>query len=188
MKTKTTPYLLLFCLIISCFLILGCTTRDIKDHEKEFLITVNELEEYGVVIDDPSEAESFQVKRNLDGSTEIEYEYDSENDSSNADILWLKSEAEVLGSVELASTAFEDRISAYKIGAFLGNSEVEIIENPELFTLGNENYSAYFEKDGKKLGNLLVTRKGDTVFSLLMIGFYFDEPELLHELMSPKLR
>jgi hypothetical protein len=181
MKTKMALSVLLVSLVV------GCSSREIQDEERELLVTVRDLEVYGVVTDDPTNGESFLVKRNLDGSTEIEYEYDSEKDSSNVDTLWLKSEAEVLETDELASTAFDDRISAYKIGAFLASSEAEISEDPELFTLGDESYSAYFEKGGSKLGNVLVIRKGNTVFSLLITGLYFDDPQLLHDLMSPKL-
>ena len=131
--------------------------------------------------------ESTQVKINLDGSTEIEYEYDSEDDPGSTEYLWLISEAEINESAQLASTAFSDRVLAYKSGLLISMSGVEFVEDSRLFSLGEENYIAYMEKDGIKLGNVLVTRKDNIVFSLLLGGLYFDERELLEELMAPKL-
>jgi len=187
MKTKKTLSILLISLVGFCLVVLGCSSREIRDEEKTLLVTIRDLEEFGVVTNDQTNGETYLVKRNLDGSTEIEYEYDSERDSVNTNYLWLKSEAEVNETVELANSAFDDRISAYKLGASLGSGELEIIEDPKLFTLGDESFSAFFEKDGIKLGNVLVIRKDNIVFSLLLTGIYFDDPQLLHNLMSPKL-
>jgi len=185
MKMKMSVRVAAVSLVVLCLAIVGCSSREIQDDEREFLVIVRDLEAFGVVLDDPNDGELFQVKTNFDGSVEIEYEYDSENDPSNTDILWLISEAEINKTDELASTAFGDRISAYKIGSSIAGAEFS--EDPKLFTLGDENYSAYMMKDDTKIGNVLVIRKGNTIFSLLIGGVYFDDPQLLHELMSPKL-
>ncbi|MBN1317369.1 MAG: hypothetical protein JXA42_17945 [Anaerolineales bacterium] len=180
--------LMVMCQVVICLVFVACSTKEIKEEEKALLVTIRDLEGYGVIVKYPAKGESFQVKTNLGDSTEIEYEYDSEKDPESTENLWIKSEAEILDNDELASTEFDDRISAYKLGAFLGNSDVEIREDPELFSLGDENFSAYFELDGKKFGNVLVVRKGNVVLSLLIAGLYFDDPLLLHELMAPRLK
>ena len=186
MKTRKA-FAVLASVIVLGVSVVGCSSSEVQDDEKKLLVTVRDLEAYGVVVADPTEGETFLSKRNLDGSTEIEYEYDSEKDPTNTDNLWVKSEAEIHKTAELANTAFDDRITAYKIGGFLGSSEVRISEDPDLFTWGDENYSAYFEKNGIKLGNIIVVRKGNTVFSLLITGLYFDDPQLLYDLLGPKL-
>ena len=173
--------------ILSGFIFIGCTTRNIREEEKDLLVTVEELENYGLNINHPAEGESYILKTNFDGSTEIEYEYDSKKDSNNDDNLWLKSEAEISNTPDEAIISFKDRINAYKLGLAIGSSDIEIVEDPELFDLGDESYGAYLAAGERNLGNLLVIRKGNTVFSLLLTGKYIDNPQLLHELMIPKL-
>ena len=95
---------------------MGCATREIEDQEKDPLGNTKDLEAYGIYIADPAEGQSMQVKTNLDGSTEHEYDYDSERNPDSTKYLAIISEAEINESAQLASTTFGERILAFKTG------------------------------------------------------------------------
>lgn len=183
--------LIILCCVLSVVAVIigyrGSARREVDDSEKELLVTVQDLEVFGIVDPGHAKCESFMAKKNFDRSLEIEYEYDFEKDPACVPSLWIKSEAEIAPSEEQASTSFGDRINAYKLGASLTWQGVEIEEDPTLLSMGDESFGAFLVKDDTKLGNVFIIRKGNTVLSLLLAGVYTGEPAAIEELLAPKL-
>jgi hypothetical protein len=97
------------------------------------------------------------------------------------------SEADFHRNETLAIKGFEDAIEAYLFGASLNSGDVEVVEAPNAFTLGEQNYSAILESSGGRWGNLVVTRKGKMVYSFLLAGPYIQYKATLRDLIGPKL-
>ena len=176
--------------IVTLFLVTSvsaCSTGNLTDDEKNLLITLNDVEKFGISAGGSSEGESFLKNRNLDCSIELEYEYDSEKDPASTGNLWLKSVVEIYRTVPGAQTAYKDTLNAIKLGTFFGSKNVDMREDKNLFVWGNDNFGTVLEKNSVKLGNIILTRKGNTIFILYLAGFYFDDPRLLHDLIVPKL-
>jgi len=167
--------------------IMACSTSKITDAERELLVTIRDLEIYGIAIPDSSVGETFLVTRNLDGSREIRYEFDAEKIPNSTDHTLIISRVEIHTTIREAQDAYDEIIAGIKIGGFLGSGKGKIIEDTSLFVWGDENYGAYLEKDSVRLGNIIVTRKGNKIYDLTIVGFYFDDPKRLHDLLVPKL-
>jgi hypothetical protein len=164
----------------------GVASRAPTAAERRLLVSVGELGQFGISNLNRDLCESHVAKRNLDGSLEIEYEYDSDRDAESEELLFFKSEAEINSSVSDAEECFGMRIAAYKAGASLVQGR-RIEENPALFSLGDQRYSALITQDGSVIGNVLVVRQGTVVHSLLMMGRYLSDPEDLEHLLKPVL-
>jgi hypothetical protein len=183
--------LIVLCCVLAVAAILigyrGSGRREVADSEKELLVTIRDLEGFGIVDPDPGKCEDFSAKKNFDGSLEIEYEYDFEKDPACIPSLWIKSEAEISPNEEQASTSFGDRISVYKLGASLAGQGLAIEEVPSLVSMGDESFGAFLVKDDTRLGNVFVIRKGNTILSLLLAGVYTGEPSIIQDMFEPKL-
>lgn len=165
----------------------GVSSRGVREEEKHQLITVDKLAAYAEIPGNRSLCESYTAKRNIDGSLELEYAYDTDNDPNAEEFLFLKSEAEMSDTLRLAQESFAGRVSAYKMGTSLVAGR-NVQEKPGLFLLGEDNFAAIVAQDSKVIGNIVVTRKGTTVHSLLLYGIYFDEREPLESLFESAMR
>ena len=186
MNRKILTYISI--LFVASVILMGCTSTDVREDEKLLLITIEELADQGIAVGTPSqEGVNYVARRFINGTTEIEYEYDAEKDSANATILLFYSEADTLRNEELAIKAFDDAIEAYFFGASLNNGSIEIVETPNGFTLGEQNYSAVLSNNGSNFGNLVVTRKGTLVYSFILVGPTIRYEQTLNKLLGPKL-
>jgi hypothetical protein len=163
-------------------------TTDVSEEEKTWLITIDEIAATGVNVGTlGGVGEKYAARRYINGLTEVDYEYDSENDPANAEVVIFFSEADVHRNEDLAVKAFGDAIEAYIMGAQFGSNDVEVVEVPNHISLGFQNYSAYFEINGVKFGNLVVVQKETVVYSLMLAGPYIKYAETIENLIGPKL-
>jgi hypothetical protein len=185
---KRKGWILFVGLLVLVLGLLGCTTTGVSEEEKEFLITVDDLATQGVHVGTPTqEGEKYTARRFANGTTEVEYEYDSENDPANQTIVLFYSEADTHRDETVSIKSFEDAVEAYKLGAAWGNNDIDVVGGFDHLDLGDQNYSAYLELDGNRFGNLVVVRKGRLVYSFLLAGPYIKYAEPLYSLIRPKL-
>jgi hypothetical protein len=189
MKPTNIKLLISIAALVSIsFSLVGCMSTDVDEAEKAYLITIADLAAQGVAVGTPSQdGEKYVARRFINGLTEIEYEYDSENDPANSKVVLFYSEADFHRNETLAIKGFEDAIEAYLFGASLNSGDVEVVEAPKAFTLGEQNYSAILESSGGRWGNLVVTRKGKMVYSFLLAGPFVQYKATLSNLIGPKL-
>jgi hypothetical protein len=176
-------------LVLGVLLRLGCkgiSTREPTEEEMQLLIPVSRLEPLGVTGLNPGACESVIAKRNLDGSLELEYEYDSERAPESSRFLFYKSEAEISDSAEDARESHMLQVAAYKAGTMLVKGR-KLERSSASFSVGEQNYLGTVTQDGKPLGTVAVVRQGTIVHSVLILGLYFDDPEQLKTLLKPVL-
>lgn len=150
----------------------GISNRPPTEEERSMMISFDVLEPFGYTNLPRQVGETWSAKVNIDGSTELEYEYDSDR-AGDTNFLYLTADVS-LDSTELeAQESFKLAVGAYKIGLKIGGATAE--EKPELITLGDENYSALIRVDDEPMGNIVLVRHGRIIHSLLIMGLYFEE-------------
>ncbi|MBN1552450.1 hypothetical protein JW979_13330 [bacterium] len=174
-------------ILISLLNISSCINRDITDEEKAHLITVNDFDFLGINVACSDRYEQYNARQNLDGTLELEYEFQPEKPFSHQDIIWLKTEIEFCNTPTQAKISFHERISAYKLGMAISDRSLVLELSPQLVLWGNDNYSAFLKRNGNILGNVIVVRLNDRIISMILLGVYFEDPELIYELFSQKL-
>lgn len=75
-------------------------------------------------------------------------------------------------------------IAAYKAETNLVAGR-KMLPLTDFFTLGEQNYVAQVVDEEHVVGNIVVTRQGRIVRSLLTFGMTFDSPDELETLMRP---
>lgn len=176
-------------ILVSSIYAYGCVSRKINVNEKNLLLAINDIKITNTLpAFQTTPCENYAGKKFINGSTKITYEFDSRKNPANANaILILKSIITTMPSVSRADTSFEQRLQGYKIGLSIGDKEVKLMEDPSLFTWGDENYSAYLTIKSKKLGTYVMTRKGNVIYTIMTVGFYIDKPDIMFKLLQPKL-
>lgn len=164
----------------------ACLPVEMSESERALLIPVSDMERYGARCLNPDAAESYSAKRNLDGSLELEYEYDWEEDDEGAPPVWIVSEAEINANAEDASESLEYRVKAYALGIAASGADVDVVEDADLFPWGDEAYAARTVSEGYTLGNIVVVRQGRTVLSLLTLGLDLERDQL-RSLFEPRM-
>jgi hypothetical protein len=149
------------------------------------MLTVRDLEPWGVRFARPDAAETLQVTSWLTGDREIKYSYDSPDDP-DVDPLYLVFRVELERSAASAASAFRESVLAYRAGGAIKGARVR--EDPSLFAFGDATFAGFLEKQGRPLGNVVVVRTGTRVSSLLVGGIFFQSPDDLRELLEPRLR
>ncbi len=170
-------------LLIMVGLVSGCIEQQVNVKEKSLLITIDDLQEYN--IDYSEEYMGKFLKRDYGSNWEIKYEYDSP-DKAGVSPIFLISRVEFEKNSKEAEDSFNQGIIAYKGGSLIGGATIEEKTNARNF--GDNTYFAFLKKEDKIIGNIIVVRKKDKIFNLLLSGLYFEDDETLSELISPKLK
>ncbi|MBT3814602.1 hypothetical protein HOE37_05030 [Candidatus Woesearchaeota archaeon] len=175
---KITPILLILMFFIS-----GCIPLSISEEEKGLLISVEDFQDYDLSY--LAEIGEYDKVAYTDGSIEIEYEYDS-FEIEKVDQLMIMSSINFEKNVAEAKQSFRNFILAYKGGAYFGDSKVEEQEN--FIDLGDETFFSFLVNDDDEIfGNIIQIRRGDKIYVFMIAGPYFEDPDLVEELLDPKL-
>jgi hypothetical protein len=172
-------------MLLAYFGAVGIDSRAITEDEKKLLLTTAQFNSAVAARFSHQPCESFIAKTNMDGSLELEYEYDSQKDP-NSPFLFFKSEAEINKTVGDAEESFKMSIAAYKTGAAMAKGR-KIIAQPDFFTLGEQNYAARIEDDGRVVGHIILTRVGKIVHKLLTLGMILETRDEVETLLEPVL-
>ncbi len=166
----------------------GVASRDVTEEEMAYFVTAEDMEEYFVAPGDPAECVVTNAKTNIDGSLELEYEYDADRDPGTDDVFILQSTVDICSSESSAKEDHSLSIGAMKLGITLsGQSTLKIDQRNDLMTLGDENYAAILRNEGIPVGNLVVVRQGKKVFSVALIGVFFESREDLESVFRRSL-
>lgn len=157
----------------------GVSSRLPTEEEKKLVLSPAHFEEFGQTLD--PKCAKYTWKRNLDGTAEIEFEYDC---GENAKIS-ITSGVEIGRDERDARESFTLTIAAYKTGAKIGGATLE--ERPELLTYGEQRYAAFLRNNNRTVGNVLLLRQGRVLHSLVIAGLYFDDPDDIQDLFAPLL-
>ena len=147
------------------FAVAGIDTKPASDEQRGLVLNLHSLA--GDIALDPKCAK-FTAKRNIDFTTEVEFEHDCEGAG-----VYLSSTAEIAPTVRSARESFVLAVGAYRTGVAIGSGKLEPRE--ELLTVGEQRYGAILRQNGAPMGNVFVVRQGRVVHALLISGVYFDE-------------
>ncbi len=158
---------------------------EVTANDRQVILDINDLAEWMEDYSPESQGETYAKHRYIDGSYDVEYEYDRPLDS---DAPYLSCSVTVEMNRSDARASYLSIWTGGKLGiSLLGDSSVDLVERNDLFAWGDESKMALLTVDGVPLGNVFITRVGNTIFYLTISGLYFDEPELLDEFLSEKL-
>lgn len=116
-------------------------------------------------------------------NTTVEYRYEEKQESPR---LFVQSSA-VFESTSFAAGAF---VTTFDTGFGIGsarNGGVTRVRRDELLRWGDESRAYLLQFEGNPIGNVFVARKGSRVFTLVVSGVYFDDPDAFGSLLLPKL-
>lgn len=124
--------------------------------------------------------ETVTKTRYIDGSYELDYEYEDDRDD---DYLYVTSNVSIERKVSDAMTVF----TSLELGVKIGAGDIEFDKRPDLLKWGDATSCSILREGGTPFGNLVLARKGKRVYMIMISGVYFDEADALQELVVPYL-
>ena len=162
----------------------GISSRQPTAQEKQAVLTVANFALLGIPQTKLAEREEWNCKKNLDGSLEIEYEYDPEK-SGDDQVFRLMSSVEIDPSEEDARESFGMAITAYGVGLQIGG--VTSDKQPYSVPWADQSHFAVIKNSSASVGNLAIIRKGTRLHALLLVGYCFHDQDELAEMLRTKV-
>jgi len=169
--------------VLALLALAACVPQPVREGDKALLVTIRDLEPYGLDLRRHAEAESFDKDLYLDGSLDLEYEFESpEGADENVYIM----------STATFDMSRRDALISYRamragLGIGLRFSELEVEMDPGFFSWGNESYFGHLEHEGRVGGAVFSTRLGNRCYAVILAGVYFSDPEEWSAFITPKL-
>lgn len=162
----------------------GCMEEKLRESDRPLLVTIEDLEPYDYDLDHLAHLQKFRRIRNIDGSLEIEYEFETPDTSEQ--ILYISATAGYDKNVREAIASYRMNKGAVGVGSRIGG--VSVREEPGFYRWGDESYFGYFvTKEGRRGGNVFVARRGNRTYLLIISGIYFEDREEWAAFIEPKL-
>lgn len=171
-------------LLLATLALAGCQRESpvLTAHDKAMIVRAADLKDFGWEYGDPAPHEKFTKDVAWDGSYRIDYEFETP-ESEVEHPLYLA----VFVTVErMASNAILAQ-QAERIGLNIGLGGSDLTAREiEGFYPGAR--FEILESGGRPVGNVFSLRKDRKVYTLLLSGFYFDDPDEWRALVDDKLR
>ncbi len=155
------------------------------ESDKDYLITIKDLEEYGIDIPDNYKAyETGSRVSWLDGSMIIEYEYeqiDNGEPDNGEPVIYIHCSVGINKSESDARLSFEAR----QVGMGLG--ELEVRNRDDEFSWGENSLFCETMWEEIPCGMVFAGYKDNYDYFLMIAGFYFEDADMWKELISPHL-
>lgn len=166
-------------LVVAALLASGCWSSTLPERDRGALLTIADLHVYGIERPDSSH-ESFKRTWYLDGSSDMEYNFESAGDSGNIGL------TAVIDLESTVGAAREDvLLSRGMMTAGLKIAGVTL-QQDSAASYGDESYFATAMKGPIPVGHLVVVRRDAVVYTVLLIGVVFDTSNEWPILLEPK--
>jgi hypothetical protein len=170
------------CLVLALILALELAAcgkpEPVEEADKALFLRVADLARFGVRYEDAAAGEAFSKEKQLDGSYELTYKFQSPAGERS---LYL------YGNVSVGSKPSDAamRAGALKVGLLIGVTKngVEERELPATRT----GKLTLLVKDEAPIGNVFTLTDGGKSHLVIMSGLYVKDPELWQKLIDPKL-
>ena len=174
---------LVLLVVVGGFLFIATGTEEpVTDEDRAVLVDINLVAEWMEDYIPQRRGEKITKTRYIDGSYDIDYEYDIPDD---ADAPYLNCTVTVEKNSTDALLSYGSIWGGGKIGmAMFSDVEIEVVERNDLFKWGDRSRFAILKSEGAPFGNMLITRKGRRIFFLLLSGIYFDDREAIGGLLG----
>ena len=164
--------------------VLTADTKPATEADRAVVIDGAMIADWTDGFDPQAEFEVFSRLTYLDGTKELEYEYDEElNDSApwiSCTVTYERRRADAVTSYEGAWLGI---VGALK----LSGEPVTCEDRSDLFRWGDRSRFGVLKHDGDPYGNLFSARKGKLVYFFMITGLYFDDAASIKELLEPVL-
>lgn len=151
--------------------------------DRRLVVTSEALQPFGGPAPD-RDAESLSTIRQFDGSRTISYEFDSRKDPDARKRVVASTTTMVHSTSLSAMQAFKVQEVATRAGVALTKS-ARLVDAPGLLTVGDARYAGVIHYDGKPGGNMFLMRQGRVIFTVVIVGIVFDDPQDVERLMGP---
>jgi hypothetical protein len=155
----------------------------VTNQDKNVIVRATDLIQY---FDDfsPLEAhETFEKLKYLDGSVDLDYEYDSPNE----DDPYITATVTHDNSKSDASATYMIEWSAMRLGLNIGDGDNDLVENNSFYSAGDESRFANMTYAGEPAGHLLVVRQGNSVYAFAIMGFLIEDSAMWRELFDERI-
>lgn len=129
-------------------------------------------------------AETITKTAYIDGKVELVLEYDTDDEDEH---LHMRIDVTHDTNAVEARLTFESEWEGSKEALEAADDELELREVTDLFSIGDKSRIGFMTFDEYRSGMLLVIRKGNNVYCLIIGGFYIDDPEVLKSLFLPRM-
>ena len=164
--------------------VLTAKEQPLSANDKAALLTIEDVALWMEGFAPDKSLESFSKKKYLDGSYEIDYEFDDPSEESAP---------YVMCSIAVEPKASDALISykAMQTGLNIGfgaEEGVGQVERNDLFQWGDSSKFCLLEAEGMPVVVVFSARKETRVFLITVSGIYFDDSSDIEELLGKKLR
>jgi len=164
--------------------VLTAKDQPLTAKDKAALLTIEDVALWAEDFSPDKSMESFSKKRYLDGSYEIDYEFDDPADE-DAPYVLCSIAVEPKGSDALI--AYKAMQAGINIG-FAADGEVGLEERNSLFKWGDNSKFSLIMAGGAPVGMVFSARKDIRVFLISVSGICSDDPVLIEALLIEHLR
>ncbi|WP_123899167.1 hypothetical protein [Aureibaculum marinum] len=151
------------------------------------MTTAKEISEfYDIPLDTSGLSESATIKEWTDGAFDLSYSYRPPNSEKYKPLIYYI-DISKRNSIDEAETEFniiKTQFNNTWISA--PDQSVKVIEN--ILVSGDQNYYAIRKSNDEPFGILLVVRKENIVYSMIMSEFYTDDHSLVISLIEPDIK
>lgn len=170
--------------LTTCVLLGACAEGEIRQSDRPLLVTLDELEDYGFELSHLADRQVFRRNRYVDGSTDIEYEFETPDGAS--EVLYVSATAGFERTVLDAIQTYRLEKGGIGLGTKLGGGR--IVEKKGFYKWGDESYFADILGEKGPAGNIFGARLGKKTYWFMIAGLYFEERSDWEEFIGPKLR
>ncbi len=175
-------------LFLSAGLLFVATGKEepVSARDRAVMVDIDQLSEW--IFDEyvpEKRGETLTKTRYIDGSYDIEYEYDIPEDLNAP---YLSCIVTVERKISDAQTSYVAMWSGSQLGmSLLSDVEIDVVERNDLFRWGDRSRFAILFTEGEPFGNVFITRTGKYIFYMVISGVYFDSHEGISGLLSKRL-
>jgi hypothetical protein len=168
------------------FLFIHDIEESLTAEDRDLPITAERLQPFLATLRiDPALGKQRKV-RHLDGSRELEYEYESLEGANS--VLYISHNIGLERSVDAARGAYGGLGIGTSIGLRLENTNIRQVERADLWSWGETSRCIVLYSGDAPIGNIFMGRKGRRYFHLTISGVYFDKADAIRELLQPFLQ
>jgi len=157
--------------------------QPVTAEDRTLLVTTDDLAVRVEGFEAQPGVETLTKKKGLDSSITLEYEYKPPEGG-----LFLNTTVTSERKVSTASTNYASLRVGHGIGfSMSADKQTKLEDRNDLFKWGDESHHSLITHNGNPVGNLFAARKGRHIYSVMLVGVYFDSTETIGDLLLPKL-
>ncbi len=170
--------------LLGWLFVASATEQPITEKDRDVVMKAEDIVAYVDTLEANPARATIRKVRYLDGSYDVEYEYDSTDRADEH--LYVLCTVTVERTVSDARTSYAALGVVNDVGISMA-SDLKVRPRNELFRWGDSSDLAIVESQHGPVGNIFRARSGRRIFDLTFYGVYFDDADTLAELLTPHL-